>query len=227
MGTDGSSFVIGIPVFDGMDLMDVAAPREVFSWMGESWSARGPVEIKLVAEDVGLVTTRDGTRILPDATFCQVPRVDLMWVPGGEYAVMQAQAANEAFVEALRAWAADALYVTSVCEGALILAGAGLLNGYCATTHWAVLECLRTYPEVDVQGGPGDLPRFVVDAGDGLGAVRVTGGGISSGLDEALELVRLIAGETIAEGVQQTIQYFPNPPVSAPLPTPGPCPPQA
>jgi cyclohexyl-isocyanide hydratase len=224
MSTNGQSFVIGIPVFDGMDLMDVAAPREMFSWMAQDWSAQGPVEILLVAECDGPVTTRDGMRVLPDATFADVRYVDVLWVPGADPKALQAQMNNLPFLDALRAWAGNAQYVTSVCEGALILAAAGLLNGYSATTHWAFLECLRSYPEITVVGGPGDLPRFIVDAGPGEGAIRVTGGGISSGLDEALELVRMIAGESVAESVQQTTQYFPAPPVQAPLPTPGDCP---
>jgi cyclohexyl-isocyanide hydratase len=75
-----------------------------------------------------------------------------------------------------------------------------------------------------VIGGDGYFPRFVVDPGTDGGAVRVTGAGISAGLDEALQLVQLIAGESVAESVQQTIQYYPAPPVSAPLPVPGTCP---
>jgi cyclohexyl-isocyanide hydratase len=113
--------------------------------------------------------------------------------------------------------------VTSVCEGALLLAAAGLLDGYRATTHWAFIECLRAYDKIHVVGSAGDLPRFVVDRGTNGGAVRVTGGGISSGFDEALEIVRLLAGEDTAKWVQQVTQYFPKPPVNAPLPDPKGC----
>jgi len=229
MSTDPDAFVIGIPLYPGVDLMDVAAPREVFSWMAQSWSAEGPVQILLVAETMDPVQTRDGTRILPDAMFDDVTEMDLMWVPGGEVNGLQAMIDDGGFIAQLNGWAASARWVTSVCEGALLLARAGLLNGYRATTHWAFLPCLAAYPAIEVVGADenGIFPRFVVDPGlDGvaISGVRVTGGGISSGIDEALELVKLIAGESIAESVQQTIQYFPSPPVSAPSPVPGTCP---
>jgi cyclohexyl-isocyanide hydratase len=224
MSEDGGGFLIAIPIYPGVDLMDVAAPREVFSWMAQNWSDEGTVEVLTVAEHWHPVPTRDGTRIVPDATFAQVPEVDLMWVPGGDVDGLKAQMANGHFMDALVNWAETARWVTSVCEGALLLAAAGLLDGFEATTHWAFLNCLREYPEITVIGGNGDYPRFVVDEGDGEGGIRVTGAGISAGIDEALELVRLIAGEPVAEGVQQTIQYYPDPPVYATLPGPGPCP---
>lgn len=222
MSSDDRSFVIGIPVYQGMDLMDVAAPREMFSWMAANWSAEGPVRLLCVAERVEMVTTRDGLRILPDATFCQVPRVDVMWVPGGDVTALKAQMADATFMDRLRGWAADARWVTSVCEGALLLAAAGLLDGYQATTHWSFLNCLAEYP-VTVMGGGDWFPRFWVDDSK-PGAVRVTGAGISAGLDEALQLVILIAGQAVAESVQQVTQYYPEPPVDAPTPDLSGCP---
>ncbi|HEX6747273.1 MAG TPA: DJ-1/PfpI family protein [Longimicrobium sp.] len=217
-------FRIVIPLYPAVDLMDVAAPREIFSWMAESWSAAGPVEVLLAAESDDPVPTRDGTRILPDVTFDAVPSVDVIWVPGAGLDGLQAAMADEYLLETLRGWAQQARWVTSVCEGALVLASAGLLDGYQATTHWAFLPCLCQFEGITVIGGDGDFPRFVVDPGTGGGAVRVTGAGISAGLDEALQLVQMIAGDSVAESVQQTIQYYPDPPVSAPLPVPGTCP---
>ena len=87
----------------------------------------------------------------------------------------------------------------------MLLAAAGLLNGYCATTHWAFIPCFAAYPEIEVAEG---FPRYVIDRD------RITGGGISSGLDEALAVVALLAGDEIAKSVQMTTQYFPDPPFS-------------
>ena len=217
-------FRIVIPIYRAVDLMDVAAPREIFSWMAEHWSAEGPVEVLTAAESEHSVLTRDGTRIVPDVTFDAVPSVDVLWVPGARLDGLQAAMANETLLDTLRGWAQQARWVTSVCEGALVLASAGLLDGYQATTHWAFLHCLQQFPEITVVGGDGCFPRFVVDEGTDGGAVRVTGAGISAGLDEALQLVLMIAGQEVAESVQQTIQYYPLPPVDAPLPVPGTCP---
>ena len=69
-----------------------------------------------------------------------------------------------------------------MCEGAILLAASGLLDGYLMTTHWAFIPCLTKFPKVKVAQG---FPRFVLDRN------RLTGGGISSGLDEAFKLVEL------------------------------------
>jgi transcriptional regulator GlxA family with amidase domain len=100
-------------------------------------------------------------------------------------------------------------------QGALLLAAAGLLDGYEATTHWAFIPCLKEFPQVKVVEG---YPRFVVDRN------RITGGGISSGLDEALKLVELLSSYQVAQSVQQATQYYPCPPVASTLPKVDKCP---
>jgi cyclohexyl-isocyanide hydratase len=117
---------------------------------------------------------------------------------------------SRAYLDFVQAQAARSAYLCSVCEGALLLAAAGLLDGYEATTHWAFIPyLLENYPQVKVVDGH---PRFALDRN------RLTGGGISSGLDEALQLISLLAGTAAAEAVQQTTQYYPDPPVSSLIP---------
>ena len=107
-------------------------------------------------------------------------------------------------------------YVCSVCEGALLLAAAGLLDGYTATTHWAFIPCLtERFKKVIVADGH---PRYCLDRD------RLTGGGISSGLDEALMLIQLLLGTAAAQSVQQTTQYYPRPPVTSEIPKADGCP---
>ena len=102
----------------------------------------------------------------------------------------------------------------------MLLAAAGLLDGYRATTHWAFIPCFSRFKEVKPVGGKGRWPRFVIDPPrpdpDDLGT-RVTGAGISAGLDEALQLVLMLFGKKVAKQVQIDIQYFPDPPVKARL----------
>lgn len=222
-----SPFTICIPIYPGVDLLDVAAPCEVFRWMGDEWSGGPPVRVHVAAEGRGVVTTRDGLRIAPGCALGEVASADLLWVPGGDPSALRRYMADRAFLDHLRRLAATATYVTSVCEGAMLLASAGLLAGFRATTHWAFIECLAAYPGITVVGPEADYPRFVVDDRDGTltTGIRVTGGGVSSGLDEALQLVKLIAGEGVATGVQVAMQYFPVPPVHGALPSTSPaCP---
>jgi cyclohexyl-isocyanide hydratase len=220
-------FVIGIPVYQGVDLLDVAAPCEVFKWMGDGWKGGRAVKVYVVADTNGAVITRDGLQITPHKTFDQLQGVDLLWVPGGDLPALQQRMTDALFLGELRRLAERATYVTSVCEGALLLASAGLLDGFRATTHWAFIECLRAHRKITVVGGGTEpYPRFVVDDKNGRRkkGIRVTGGGVSSGLDEALQLVKMICGEDVAKAVQVSIQYFPVPPVSGTLPSKSPCP---
>jgi transcriptional regulator GlxA family with amidase domain len=199
--------VIGIPVYDGVDLMDVAVPWELFSWMAqieadEPAGGRRKV-VRLISADGPTVTTRDRMRLQADLGFDDSPALDVLWTPGGDPQRLQSLMQDARFMGFLQRQARQARYVTSVCEGALLLAAAGLLDGYRATTHWAFIACLARFPKIRIAEG---YPRYVVDRN------RVTGGGVSSGLDEGLEMVSLLSGETVARKVQLSVQYRPDPP---------------
>ena len=202
---DSGQYFIGIPVYDGVDLLDVAAPYELFSWMAEfEMEKRGrQIVVCLVAHEKLTVKTRDRLEIKAHRTFAQCPQLNVMWVPGGEPERLKELMKDQAFLDFLRAQSTHAEYVTSVCEGALLLASAGLLDGFEATTHWAFLPCLKQFPKIRVVDG---YPRYHKDRN------RITGGGISSGIDEALALISLVSGDEVAKDVQLTIQYHPKPP---------------
>jgi cyclohexyl-isocyanide hydratase len=211
-------FNIAIPVYEGVDLMDVAAPYEMFNWMGFYWKERA-VAVELLEAEGRPVRTRDGLLLTPDKSFGEYRRrglqSQLIWVPGGDSPKLQEMMRDARYLDFLRGQSAGASWVTSVCEGAMLLASAGLLDGYKATTHWAFIPCLKSFPAIKVADGH---PRFVVDGN------RVTGGGISSGLDEALELISLASSREIAKQVQLVTQYFPKPPVHGDIPDGGKCP---
>jgi cyclohexyl-isocyanide hydratase len=198
--------LVGILAYDGVDLLDVAVPYELFKWAREHGGTSGrsrAVDVVMIGWRRRTLTTRDGLTFSAGCTNASCPRLDALWVPGGDPPVLKSLMADRHFLEFLRRQGAEARYVTSVCEGALLLAQSGLLDGYKATTHWAFLPCLQRFPKVRVVTG---YPRYVVDRN------RVTGGGISSGLDEALMLIGLICGRRVAKKVQLSIQYNPNPP---------------
>jgi cyclohexyl-isocyanide hydratase len=205
-------FNIAIPVYEMVDLMDVAAPYEIFNWMGVYWN-EGRVKVQLVATALNSIKTLDGFKITPDVTFndCyeQSIQFELLWVPGGTTQALQKMMRDKSFLDFIRQQSERADYVTSVCNGAILLASAGLLDGYTATTHWAYIPFLREFPGVKIAEGH---PRYVIDGN------RVTGGGISSGLDESLELVARISNYEVAKQVQLVTQYFPDPPVCGEIP---------
>lgn len=202
---------LGIPIYDDVNLLDVAGPLEMFHWAGQE----NPLETVLVSSDGGAVTSMNGVRFEAQASFAETPTLDILWVPGGDPAALQdiMRDQNSPYLEYLRQVAVGATWVCSVCEGALLLARAGLLDGYRATTHWAFVKCLQQFPEIDVDTG---RKRFLVSEN------RLTGGGVSSGLDESLKLICLLFGEDTAKSVQMNTEYFPRPPVMGDLPPEAP-----
>lgn len=213
-------FHIVIPVYEEVNLFDVTSACEMFYWMGYYWKER-KVTLALVEAEGRTVKTHAGPRLVADASFADYrgknkPRkqAQLIWVPGASDDTTEKMMNDSDYISFLQEQAPAAEYVTSVCEGAMLLATAGLLDGYKATTHWGMIPCLKRMKGVKVKKG---YPRFVVDGN------RVTGGGVSSGVDESLELIRLIARKKIAKQVQVVTQYFPKPPVKGKIPKDNKC----
>jgi len=208
--------IVGIPIYEKVDVLDVAGPYEIFNWMKQSAPAL-KAEVYLIAEKPGLIKTRDGLAMKPHKIFSEVPKLDVLWVPGGDPSALNKLMNDPArtYLNFLTTRSRKARWVASVCEGALLLAKAGLLDGYNITTHWAFVPCLKRFPAVKVVKGH---PRFVIDRN------RITGGGVSSGLDEALKLVELLSSYQVAQEVQQNIQYYPRPPVTSKIPPAQGCP---
>ena len=203
---------LGVPVYEGVNLLDVAGPYEMFKWV-DAGKGLDPI---IISEDGGSVETMNGVRFEAHASFEDTPALDVLWVPGGSPDALGGIMSDSCcpYLIYLRQVAANATWVCSVCEGALLLARAGLLDGHTATTHWAVVRCLQSFHKVEVDT---THQRFVVSGN------RLTGGGISSGLDEALKLITLLFDQETAAAVQVTTQYFPVPPVSGKIPDTPPC----
>jgi cyclohexyl-isocyanide hydratase len=145
---------------------------------------------------------------MPTTTFADCPQLDVICVPGG--AGTDDMVNDEEMLQFLRGQAAGARYITSVCTGSLVLGAAGLLSGYRATTHWTAMEFL---------GGYGAIPtktRVCVDRN------RVTGGGITAGIDFALTLVSMLIDRPTAEAIQLRLEYSPAPPFDAGSPDTAP-----
>ncbi|MBV9927361.1 MAG: DJ-1/PfpI family protein [Acidobacteria bacterium] len=215
--TTSLPFNIIIPIYEQVNLFDVTSACEMFYWMGQFWQKR-KVTLTLVEAEGRVVKTLAGPKLTPDASFADYRgqnggppkrQAQLIWVPGAANDTTQKMLGDADYINFLREQAEGAEYVTSVCEGAMLLAQAGLLDGYEATTHWGMVSCLKTFKQVKVAA---NHPRYVVDRN------RVTGGGISSGIDESLKIISLVAGESVAEKAQVFTQYFPEPPVNGEIP---------
>ena len=208
--TDTQTFTVGIMLYPDFDLLDIAGPYEVFTFFDGAIIDRD-VKVVTVAQHKAPVQAAGGLLVTPGYDFECCPPIDMLFVPGAGPG-MTSTIGNDAFLDFLRRAAAGARYVTSVCTGGILLASAGLLDGYQATTHWSCIDCLKLFPNVTVVNG---CPRYVRDGN------RVTGGGISSTIDEALFMVEIIVtdftgdtakGAQATKSVQLSIQYNPQPP---------------
>jgi len=188
-------------LFPGLTQLDFTGPHTVFH--------RIPGAEMIVASAAGGPITSDGGLVFAGTTrLADIPRCDLLFVPGGVAATEAAL--DEAYLAELRRLAATATYVTSVCTGSLILGAAGLLQGKRAACHWAWRHMLPLF------GAIPDPARVVRD-GD-----TITGGGVTAGIDFALVVAAEIAGDTVAQAIQLGIEYAPAPPFDAGRPETAP-----
>lgn len=190
---------IGIPLYEGVNLLDFGGAVQVFSLAGSEEARLRSVLLGARAE---AVQTSAGVRVLPHASFADCPPLDVVFVPGGGEGVAAAMG-DEALLGFLRHQATGARFVCSVGTGSLLLAAAGLLEGYEATTYWNALPALQRFPGVKVVPGH---PRWWIDRD------RITGAGASSALDEALQIAALLLGTDAAKRAQLATQYAPAPP---------------
>ena len=194
------SISVGILLFDGVELLDLGGPYEVFtvaSRVRELADPRAPAPFTTftVSRGPGLVRSHAGLRISPDHTFSDCPAVHLLVVPGG---VVDEARSDPVVVRWIADVAAAAAVTASVCTGAFLLADAGLLDGRAATTHWEDVDLLRaTRPALRAV----KHVRWVDE-----GRV-VTAAGISAGIDMSLHLVERLAGRELALETARYMEY--------------------
>jgi cyclohexyl-isocyanide hydratase len=188
------NLAFGLILFPDMTQLDLTGPFEVF--------ARIPgATVHLLWKTLEPVRSDRGLTMLPTTTFDECPALDLVCVPGGpgQVALME----DEEILGFVRQRAATCRYVTSVCTGSLVLGAAGLLKGYRATSHWASRDQLALLGAEPVDA------RVVFDRN------RITGAGVTSGIDFALEVAAHLVGEDVAKQIQLQMEYAPQPPYDA------------
>jgi cyclohexyl-isocyanide hydratase len=182
---------IGLLLFPRLTQLDLTGPFEAF--------ARIPnVKVHLVWKSIEPVVSDTGLQILSTVTLDECPDLDLICVPGGPG--VNALLEDEEVLSFVRRKGERARYVTSVCTGALVLGAAGLLRGYNATTHWASMNFLPQFGATPVK------TRVCIDRN------RITGGGVTAGIDFGLHLTAQLTDRKTAERIQLYMEYNPEPP---------------
>ena len=192
--------VVAMLMYPGFTHLDLVGPHA-------TWAMS--MDIELVWKTLDPVVSDMGMQVLPTATLDSCPEdVDILFVPGG-FGTADVLTDDEV-LEFLRTRAATARFVTSVCSGSLGLAAAGRLRGYRAGGHWALREYLAPL------GAECVLDRVVVDRN------RITGGGVTAGIDFGLTVLAELAGEEQARLTQLVLEYDPAPPIDAGTPEKAP-----
>ena len=192
---------IGFLLFPQVQQLDLTGPYDVLASLPD-------VQVHLVWKDLAPVTASTGLVLHPTTTFDDCPALDVICIPGGSGVGPLME--DEVTLAFIKAQAATARYVTSVCTGSLVLGAAGLLKGKRATTHWAYHQLLKPLGAIAVQD------RVVRDGN------LLTGGGISAGIDFALTLAAELFGEDVAQLVQLQLEYAPAPPFASGSPDTAP-----
>jgi cyclohexyl-isocyanide hydratase len=190
---------IAMLVYPAFTTLDLVGPHQVLA-------ALGNVQVHLVWKTRDIVLGDLGIPLQPTATFTECPaNVDILFVPGGlegTTAIMH----DPEVLDFLHDRGQRAKYVTSVCTGSLVLGVAGLLRGYRAASHWAVRDLLP------LLGAEPVAERVVEDRN------RITGGGVTAGIDFGLRLAARLRDEQYARMLQLVLEYDPRPPFHAGTP---------
>jgi cyclohexyl-isocyanide hydratase len=186
-----SPIAIGILIYPNVTQLDATGPAQVLARVpGASlhmiWKTRDPIP------------TDSGFSIVPNTTFADCPKLDVICVPGGGGQV--ALMTDPETLDFLCRQAETARYVTSVCTGSLVLGAAGLLKGYRSACHWAWREMLSDFGAIPV------AERVVRDRN------RISGGGVTAGIDFGLTVAAELADEDVAKTIQLMLEYDPLPP---------------
>lgn len=182
---------VAILLFDGVVALDAVGPYDVLKLMPQA-------DLRLVAATAGEVATDGPLRLVANDAVEAVPRPDVIVVPGGPGALEAAR--DERLLSWLREAHEHTRFTTSVCWGSELLGAAGLLRGADATSHWLVRDELERH-------GANPIDERVVVSGR-----VITSAGVSAGIDMALRLVALLAGDDTAQRIALTLEYAPEPP---------------
>lgn len=184
-------YTVGLVIYPGMTALDIVGPQTVFNTLPG-------IKLHRIWKGLEPIAGDDGMVIVPDTTFRDCPPLDVLCIGGGMG--QMALVDDPEVLGFLKEQGKTAQFITSVCGGSVFLAKAGLLQGYRAATHWAMRnELAKLGVEVDTE-------RVVVDRN------RISGGGVTAGIDFGLTIAKRLRGEETAKIVQLSMEYSPEPP---------------
>ena len=192
---------IGLVLFPRVTQLDFTGPLQVFSSIPDA-------RVHLIWKRIEPVPSDSVLILTPTITFADCPQLDVICVPGGFGTDDMVN--DEEMLDFLREQAKGAKYITSVCTGSLVLGAAGLLKGYRATSHWTTRDFLSAFGAIPTK------TRVCVDRN------RLTGGGVTAGIDFALTLVSIMVNRETAEAIQLRLEYNPSPPFNSGSPDTAP-----
>jgi cyclohexyl-isocyanide hydratase len=189
---------VGVFIYPKVTMLDAYAPHQIFSYVEQ-------LNTFLFAKSKKPLLSDSGAILTANYDFDDCPDIDILVIAGAADTLDVLK--DKDTIDFIRKAGKNARYITSVCTGSLFLAEAGLLNGYKAATHWGWKDCLASYTEVTVVD-----ERVCIDGN------RITGGGITAGLDFAFNLISEVVNEDVAQAMQLIFQYSPEPPFTAGIP---------
>jgi cyclohexyl-isocyanide hydratase len=191
--TTNAPLHVGMLIYPEMTAIDMVAPQLIFTNLPNA-------QVHLIWKNMDPVRSDSGLTVLPTCTFEDCPHdLDVLFVGGSKSGTWPLLGDTE-IISFLADHGQRAKWITSVCTGSLLLAAAGLLDGYLATSYWAVRHLLDSLGAISVDG------RVVHDRN------RITGGGVTAGMDFALTIAARLCGDQYAKTLQLLVEYDPQPP---------------
>jgi transcriptional regulator GlxA family with amidase domain len=196
--------IVGILIFDDVEILDVAGPFEVFAVTRLNDEQRlqqsSPFKVYLISETNKQITAIGGLRLTPDVTISECPELDLLVVPGGWGTRKESK--NKILVKWIGNQFTNNRLIASVCTGSSLLGKAGLLDGRDATTHWRAFDFLQeSAPKAQILKNV----RFT------LTEPIFTSAGVSAGIDLALRIVSHVFGTEVGQATARQMEYpYPN-----------------
>lgn len=187
--------VVGILLFNEVEVLDFAGPFEVFS-LAEKEQEK-VFKVVTIAEKDEILSARNGLKVKADFQFHNHPKIDVLIIPGG-YGAEEIEIKNQNLLHWIKQQSKQVDILASICTGAFLLAEIGLLAGKKATTHWMDLDRMDSeYPDIEVIKN-----LKYIDEGHIL-----TSGGISAGINLSFHLVKRLTSLEVAMHTAKRMEY--------------------